>query len=255
MNDLLTQVLEAHGGMERWSRVSRIRSHWTIDGPFWGMKCWPKRLTDIHIEIDARRQWITIVNFTEPGVRATFDMVADRITIESPEGVLLEARECPLDSFAGQTYQSQWDRVHLAYFVGYAVWNYLASPFMFTLPGVSVEELDPWTEGDETWRRLQVTFPSTVKAHNTRQVFYFDGGFLMRRNDYVPHIMADVSGEHHSNDHRSFDGITVQTRRHVWGIDPQTGKRLMPDCIISIDVHSYEVETVVNSSSTAAAVS
>src|SRR5689334_8921262 len=27
-----------------------------------------------------------------------------------------------------------WDRLHLTYFLGYALWNYLTAPFLFALP-------------------------------------------------------------------------------------------------------------------------
>ena len=39
-----------------------------------------------------------------------------------------------------------WDDLHLAYFSGYAMWNYLNTPFIFALPGFQTEEIEPWDE-------------------------------------------------------------------------------------------------------------
>ena len=46
----------------------------------------------------------------------------------------------------------------LVYFAGYAMWTYLTTPFLFVMDGVATEELQPWHENGETWRRLKVTF-------------------------------------------------------------------------------------------------
>src|SRR3546814_4504928 len=42
-----------------------------------------------------------------------------------------------------------WDLLHLAYFCGYAGWNYLTTPFLFTYPGFETEEIEPWEEEGE----------------------------------------------------------------------------------------------------------
>jgi hypothetical protein len=41
MDELLTLVLDAHGGLERWSGVSALTAHLSLGGPFWGAKGWP----------------------------------------------------------------------------------------------------------------------------------------------------------------------------------------------------------------------
>ena len=33
------------------------------------------------------------------------------------------------------------------------MWIYLNTPFLFALPGVETEEIRPWREDDEVWRR------------------------------------------------------------------------------------------------------
>ena len=36
MNDLLDFVLDAHGGLKRWSGVSTVTAKLAVGGPFWG---------------------------------------------------------------------------------------------------------------------------------------------------------------------------------------------------------------------------
>jgi len=37
-------------------------------------------------------------------------------------------------------HRNAWDDLHLAYFSGYAMWNYLTTPFLFAMEGFEVEE-------------------------------------------------------------------------------------------------------------------
>lgn len=85
-----------------------------------------------------------------------------------------------------------WDPLNRAYFNGYALWSYLTMPFLFTLPGVRVEELAPWEEGGQHWRRLRVHFPVSVATHCTVQDFYFGADFLLRRHDYQVDVSAGL---------------------------------------------------------------
>jgi hypothetical protein len=53
----------------------------------------------------------------------------------------------------------------VGHFNGYAMWTYLNTPFLMALPGFQVEEIEPWREGEETWRVLRVTFPAEIESH------------------------------------------------------------------------------------------
>jgi hypothetical protein len=85
-----------------------------------------------------------------------------------------------------------WDVLQLAYFIGYALWNYLTTPFLFTYPGVEAREIEPSHEAGQTWRRPQVTFPGSIATQSPRQVFYFDADGLQRRMDYVTEPLGSV---------------------------------------------------------------
>src|SRR5262245_8024581 len=44
MNDLLDFVLDAHGGLKRWSAVSTLTAKLAAGGPFWGTAGIPRRV-------------------------------------------------------------------------------------------------------------------------------------------------------------------------------------------------------------------
>jgi hypothetical protein len=116
------------------------------------------------------------------------------------------------------------------------MWSYLTSPFSFAAPGFEAEELAPWQERGETWRRLKVTFPDHIASHSKEQTFYFDADGLIRRHDYVSEVLGSSSpAAHYSSEHREFDGIKVPTRRRVYLIGAD-GSVMEEPLIVSIDL-------------------
>jgi hypothetical protein len=63
--------------------------------------------------------------------------------IERRDGSIITGREKPREAFADHVRKTPWDDLHLTYFLGYAMWNYLSTPFCFTMPGFTTRELDP----------------------------------------------------------------------------------------------------------------
>src|SRR5713226_2108102 len=108
----------------------------------------------------------------------------------------------------------------LAYFSGYAIWNYLNSPFLFLLPGVETEEIEPWDEHGEQRRRLTVTFPDSIATHCSEQVFHIGSDGLISRMDYSAAVTGGVPTAHYSSDYRDFDGIKIATRRRAYRRNP-----------------------------------
>jgi hypothetical protein len=60
-------------------------------------------------------------------------------------------------------------------------------------PGFVTEEIEPWRENGETWRRLKATFPATVASHNREQVTHFGPDGLMRRHDYTVDVLGGAT--------------------------------------------------------------
>ena len=160
MNDLLDMAVNAHGGLQRWNEFTKLKAGLSVDGAIWHIKQQAGLLADKIFEIDTHNQRLTITPFTGPDRRSVF--VPDRLVLETLDGGVVESRDDPEAAFAGQTIETPWDKFHVAYFAGEALWTYLTSPFLYTYPGFTCEEIEPWKENGETWRRIRPSGPKCV---------------------------------------------------------------------------------------------
>lgn len=167
------------------------------------------------LELDLKVPRVVFEDYPRPGQRGVF--TRDRVWIEDADGEVLHALDHPRERLLGsRRRQLWWDDLDLLYFAGYASWNYLQGPFLLLRDGVEVREIEPWTEGGETWRRLRVCFHDAVPTHSREQVFYFDREFRQRRHDYRPDVYAAwAQAAHYTHDYRSFDGLRLPARRVV----------------------------------------
>jgi hypothetical protein len=129
--------------------------------------------------------------------------------------------------------------LQLVYFAGYAMWAYLNTPFLFALPGVETEEIRPWQENDEVWRRVKATFPSSIATHSTVQTFYFDQTGLLKRHDYEVDISGGTPAAHYVSELKEISGIMVPAKRRVFGRQPD-GKAVPTPLVVSIDLSEVE---------------
>jgi hypothetical protein len=170
MNALLAIRLDAHGGLERWNRLKGLTARISISGPTWVIKGQPHLFNNVRIEMPLREQCM-VTHLVGLGRRLTFD--PDRVAVETETGYPLFQRPNPRASFEKHVFETPWDELHATHFCSYALWTYLTIPFLYTYPGFLVEEISPWNEGREEWRRLKATFPETVASHTREQVSSF----------------------------------------------------------------------------------
>jgi len=239
MNDLLELAIAAHGGWERWQQLRRITAHASVGGTIWQVKGWPDVLADARFEIDPHSPR-TEYSVSGDTARRRSVYEPNRTALVSGDGKVIEQRESPRSSFAGHTITTRWDEQQLIYFAGYAIWTYLTTPFLFRLPGFRTEEIAPWDEDGETWRRLKVSFPANVPSHSAEQTFYFDRMGLLRRHDYSVEIMGGTSSANYATDVESFGGIVFPTRRRVFAIGPDN-RPLRNRVAVAIDLLHIDV--------------
>jgi len=140
-----------------------------------------------------------------------------------------------VQSFRGHDAGSAWDALHLAYFTGYALWTYLNLPFLYAGAGFLVEEIEPWQEDGEEWRRLKVLFPEAVASHSRQQITYFGPDGRMRRHDYTVDVLGGATGANYSSDYKEFQGIMMPTTRRVYAYDAE-GSKVAEPLLVSIDI-------------------
>jgi hypothetical protein len=237
MNSLAQQTIDAHGGFERLRRFEHVSAHLLNGGVLWALKHQQGVLDDVHVRVALRREWASHSPFLKPNLRTSFE--PQRVAIETTDGGVVEERLQPRDSFVGHGVDTPWDRLQLAYFAGYAMWTYLTTPFLFAMDGVATEELQPWQENGETWRRLKVTFPQSIATHSTVQTFYFGSDGLLRRHDYDTEVLGGSPAAHYVHEYQEFSGILVPTKRRVFGRRPD-GTPAPDPLLVTIDLSEVE---------------
>jgi hypothetical protein len=213
--DLLDRAIEAHGGLARFQATREVVLRIRSGGFAFVMRRQRATLPEFEARVPTGEPGLVISPYPEPGKRGQFE--PNRVWIESEDGTLIAERENPRAAFRGPRRQLRWDDLDLLYFAGYAIWNYVSAPFMFTRPGFELNELDPWEEDGERWRRLRVRFPDDIPTHSQEQHFYFDEHGLLRRLDYTAEVFGSwAKAAHYCWDHKPFDGLVVPTRRKVF---------------------------------------
>jgi hypothetical protein len=243
VDDLLSSVLNAHGGLDNWSRVTALTVKLELGGPFWAARGWPDVYASETVRLDAHREHIAFTPFTAPDRTSVLDVDPERVVIQTADGAVVEGRTEPRASFP-TNYDfatTPWDAIQVAYFASAAVWNYLTEPFVFTYPGVQTREIEPWEEGGKTWRRLAAAFPDTNANHNAKQVFYYDENFMQRRMDYSPDVTGSPLIAHYTYDEKTFDGFVFPTRRLIYRRDAQ-GIADQSFAPITMNVQSVRIE-------------
>jgi hypothetical protein len=241
---LLDEVLEAHGGLERW-RAARVIKARVRSGGFLVRTRFPgNRLGDYELSLEVDEPVATMEPFPRPGQRGVFDR--GRVRIESAAGETLASRDDPRAAFSGLSglrRNVRWDPLDSAYFAGYAMWNYVTTPLLLTREGVRVREGEPWREGAELWRRLEADFPDELDTHCRHQTFYVDPAGRLRRHDYTAEVVGGwAHAAHLLADHREAGGLTFPTRRWVRPRGPRN--RVMPGpTLVSIGIAEIRVET------------
>ena len=98
----------------------------SITGLLWARKGWPDALKQVRVTADTDSQRVRYQPFTNPDWRSVYGPEA--VAIETSDGKSIKSRVNPRASFQGHVAETPWDDLHLAYFSGYAIWNYLNTP-------------------------------------------------------------------------------------------------------------------------------
>ena len=231
--DLLNAVLAAHGGLERWRTFRMIQATIVSGGKLWEIKGQPQDPTPRQMTVALHREWSSVQPFGSPDQKTDFK--PERIAIEKLDGRVVAERPNPRESFAGHELMTPWDPLQRAYFNGYAMWTYLTTPFLMTLPDFTVTEIDPVEDHGERWYGLQAQFPDRFASHSHRQEFYFDTDFLLRRHDYRVDIAGGFAAIQYVYDIVEADGIRLPSKRRAYRCDAE-GQLTADELMVSIDL-------------------
>ncbi len=195
MNDLLQSAVAAHGGIRRWCDFFKLEAELMVGG-------------------------------AEQDLPQTVRLVAD---LYQPRVVWSPFGDGQLATDAA------WGAQHTAWFSGDAAWSDLIQPFLYTYPGFTCEELAPWEENGEPWRRLRVTLPEQLAQHGREHLAYFGPDGLLRRLDYQLDAQGALPCASYASGYRNVDGIQVPTRRRIYARDA-AGQPLPQAPLFAIDI-------------------
>jgi hypothetical protein len=213
---LLNDIIEAHGGVNRWNQFNKIEAQIVSEGKLFELKGVPQDPTPRQMTVWLHEQKASLYPFGSPDQQSSFS--ANRIAIEKLDGKLVTERIGNPSEIIEHLKLPQWDPLDRAYFNGYALWIYLTTPFFMLFPGMELKEIEPLQEGDETWRGLGVTFPSNIGTHSAVQNFYFGKDNLIRRHDY--HLdVGDFYVAQYISHLKEVQGILVASKRRAYKKD------------------------------------
>ncbi len=229
--------MERHG-VAAFERAGELAVDLSVGGAAFVLKFKRGALSRFAGRVSTREPRAVLAPYPEPGRRGVFER--DRVWIETDGGERVAERADPRSSFGGRR-NLWWDDLDLLYFAGYALWNYMTTPFLFRRPGFDLEEVEPWQEDGERWRRLHVRFPQDVPTHSPEQDFYFDSDGTLRRLDYTAEVFGRwAKAAHYCREHRDFSGLLVPTRRRVVP-RRRNNKPLFGPTIVWIEVHDVQI--------------
>ena len=237
--ELLQKVLAAHGGEDRWGQVSALRIQVRCGGAALAAKLQRRTYRRYEALVDPRTPRVRFSPFKDgSGV-----FTPERVWIETAPGTVGRDRIDPRGFFPSPRRHLFWDDLDVLYFGGYAMWNYLCTPFLWLSEGFELSEGDPWQKAGEIWRTLKVRFPAGFPTHNTEQIFYIDDRGLIRRHDYTAEVISPYArAVHDCSQHREFGGFVFPTQRRVY--PRRADNRPLPfPTLIWIDIDHVEVIT------------
>jgi len=215
-NDLINRICNAHGGIERWLMVESIQMQMDIFGPILLTRFKSPWLSNITANIFTDKPYVSIHNFPEEGHTGIFDGF-DVYIYNTNDKIYCERNYRNCDSLKNKA-RLHWDHLDLIYFLGYALWNYNCSPFIFNNKGFECHQGEDYFEKDgSVLSTLHVRYPGGIPTHSNQQIFYFDQKGLLKRQDYAADIISPLAiGSHICEEHKTFDGLVFPTHRSVF---------------------------------------
>lgn len=214
-NKLINKIITAHGGIKKWEKIKEINVTARTGGLLPLTKLKSSALSKINFTVYPNKMQTVFNDFPEVGSKGVFDN--GYVYIENGTGEIEDERDDPRSYFNRISKKLYWDYLDTIYFVGYASWNYMCTPFMFKLPGFEFSLMDKYVENDEEFDRLKVIYPDNIHTHCKEQVYYYDKYLLLRRIDYTAEIVGSwARAAHYCYDYIKYDGISVPTSRKVF---------------------------------------
>jgi hypothetical protein len=230
--EVLTRILDAHGGAKFWQSVAAVE----VTMSAWGFLFRAKHVRPLDhavVVVDAHDPRAIMKDFPKPGCTASL-LGTRRVEIRDAAGTVLRYRDDPRRAFGPGRRSLYWDDLDFVYFSGYAMWCYLTLPFLLLGAGVNIEACQEDSDGSVI---LTVRFPDFLPVHSPVQTLYFDPAGRLVRHDYTAEVVGGFAkAAHLCSDYRRFGDLWMPTRRRVYPRGP-AGRPLPGPTLVAIDIH------------------
>src|ERR1041385_7887354 len=129
---LLDDAIDACGGLARWNSLSRFTLHLSVGGSLFSDAGHAREFKDVTAEGSTRTQSVRFPGITGGEYSGSFQPHA--IAIETVDAEGLRTGLNPSLAFPDAGSDLLADELHLVFFCGVAIWNYLTSPFLLAHP-------------------------------------------------------------------------------------------------------------------------
>jgi hypothetical protein len=236
---IIAEIISAHGGEKIWNSIDWIEAEISAWGFLFKAKHIPV-LKHVTVRASTKKPHFMFVDYPETG--QTGELIGDEeVRIFGVDGEVLQSRLKPRDSFKGLRRILWWDYLDFIYFGGYATWNYLVTPFIFSWEGFVFKNSRTLHTADGDLLCFDATFPDDLPTHCRTQTFYFDENRLLRRLDYTAEVVGSwAHAAHFCNEYRDFAGLKMPTQRRV---RPMLFNRpLSSPTLVGIEIHGVSLQ-------------
>ncbi|MGV6839634.1 MAG: hypothetical protein ACWA40_05510 [Planktomarina sp.] len=232
LNTTAEAMLAAYGGKAFWSSARSITAHVSAHGLAFRLKRRPV-FQHARILCDVTKPYVCLTPIGHVhDVMGVLD--GDNVRLMDQNGRMKSERQNARNAFPGGRRWFWWDDLDMAYFAGYAFWNYLCLPALLLRQDVHWEELSPG--------HLRAHFPNHLPTHSPVQDFIVDleTGRLLQHNYTAQVIGGWAKAANVITQHDIQDGIPFIRSRNVTPRGPKGGALPGPT-LISIIVHDFSV--------------
>lgn len=209
----LNFITNAHGSLEKWNSYSQIEVSLCISGNLLAYKGIAPYKRKMKASIDTKRVKAVLDPFPRKGQIGIYE--GDFVYVQEKETgkIVSELKNARNDCKA----KFIWNNLNLLYFLGYALWNYTNTPYLFHWKDFQVNLLPEIKIGEKFLHTLEVIFPDSIPTHCSKQTFYFSETGLLQRLDYTAEIFGNfLVGAHICENHKLFNGFSFPTHRIVY---------------------------------------
>jgi len=235
LNPIAERAVTAYGGIERWRSAETVTATFDCGGLLVRWKRRAANYKDIRVTATVGEPQVRMEHFDADGTIATVH--GHDVRLERVDGSLIIERPHARQHFPWGRRFISWDQADFAYFIGYAIWNYLTFPALLL-------------DGRIDWRPiengLESRFPPELPTHNKVQQFYFDPATgLLEEYDYVAEVYGSWAKAAHMIEGHTVneDGITYPNTRRVKPRKPPAKGRgsLSGPIMMYADIRDYQL--------------